>query len=145
MKLNYQKSYFEVLVNANQAFKMCLFACFYGPYNLTEYIENTVLLTCITLVVVYEYPEKPTPTTLCHSPLFVLSLFSKYLFRSPMSSKTCCGYSKHVSLDASLNVNESGQKDQPYLRNRPKCAILAQYCSNAPDIIGDRIRLLKKI
>ena len=45
MKLNYQKSHYEVLVNANQTFKMSLFVCFYGPYILTEYFENTVVYT----------------------------------------------------------------------------------------------------
>ena len=43
LKMNYQKSHYEELVNANQTFKMGLFVCFYGSYILTEYIENTVL------------------------------------------------------------------------------------------------------
>ena len=42
MKLNHQKSHYEVLVNTNQTFWTSLFVCFYGPYILTEYIENTV-------------------------------------------------------------------------------------------------------
>ena len=39
-----QKSHYEVLVNTNQTFRTCLFVCFYGPYILNEYIENTVNL-----------------------------------------------------------------------------------------------------
>ena len=42
MKLNYQKSLNQLLVNANQTFKMGLFLCVYGAYILMEYFEDNV-------------------------------------------------------------------------------------------------------